>query len=110
MSKLTTIAVLVAGIAARYPSLDPGTVDLQAGEDSVDLQAAAFRPFSAAGKTVHIKATEHFFVAGQVITKDDIVEVPEGDARHIIGMDKAALATDDEIAAAKAEPAKKASK
>ncbi len=105
MSKFISIAALGAAFSARYPVSPAGTVHLQAGE-SVELQAAAFRPFSSVGKTVHVKAVEHFFVAGEVVTKGDIVEVPDADAKHLIRIEKAVVATDAEVAEAQA-PAKK---
>ncbi|HZL20536.1 MAG TPA: hypothetical protein VFG23_22585 [Polyangia bacterium] len=105
MSKLITLATLSAGYEARYPSSGVlESVSAAAGKGNGKLaavEAAAFRPFAAVGGTKVIKATEHFKVAGQVITAGNLVEVSERDAARIIGYGRAVEATPAEIAAAK---------
>jgi hypothetical protein len=112
MSKLITQAALAAKFAARYPNsgvLD--SVSASAGR-AESIEAAGVRPFAAVGKLVVIKATEHFYVAGELVpasTPEDVslVEVSERDAASIIADRRAVLATDEDIAAAN-KPAKAA--
>jgi hypothetical protein len=107
MSKLITDASLAAKFASRYPSsgvLD--SVSASAGKVA-SVEAAGVRPFAAVGKLVVIKAVEHFFVAGEVISAGDLVEVSERDAANIVASGRAVEATADDISAAD-KPAKAA--
>jgi hypothetical protein len=105
MSKLLTLAASAAAFGARYPNagvIDSAPVALQASEDAtIDVQAAAFRGYTTGDKTVYVKAQTHFFVAGDVVSKGDVIEVTESEARYLKSCNKAVRATDEEVGAAK---------
>lgn len=115
--RLITAAVLSAAFNARHPhSVEGGTVDLAASaetgsrSETVDsIQAQAMRSYSqVSGPLAKIKATEHFYVAGELIMAGDIVEVTDSDAKIIVNAGRAEFATDEDVAAATAETQKAA--
>ena len=109
MSKLHTATTLVASFHARFPQ--PGEVDIAASAapevqfprdpDSVDIQAAGVHSFTAPGKMLYVKATDHFLVLGETIQAGEYVELPEADAKYLVNVaGRAEFASDADVAAA----------
>ncbi len=109
MPKLHTATALAANFHARFPQ--PGEVDIAAAAapevkfprdaKSVDIQAAGVHSFTAPGKMLYVKATDHFLVLGETIQAGEYVELPEADAKYLVNTaSRAEFATDEEVAAA----------
>lgn len=106
MSRTITDSQIQGDFNARYPSAtQPGQVDsISASGDpgQVDsIQASSFKGFAAvAGKLQWVQAIEHFFQKGELILKDDFVQVIEEDARRLFAAGRAMFATDAQVAQA----------
>ncbi len=99
----------------RKQYAQPSTLDLQAGADredpvfpnpsgekTVDMEASGgVLSFAGAGRTMNVKATEHFLVLGNTVTAGTILQdCPEPDAKYLINVGKAVEATPEEVTAA----------
>ena len=103
MSKIITATQLVERHATRYPNqAEAGEgITLLASEEGARIEAAAVRGFSAGPATlVYVKAKEHFYVAGEFIGIGDFVQVTDQEAKQLVALGRADLATDDAVAAA----------
>ncbi len=93
MSRIISAAVLGAAFAARNPSTETGG-------RLASVEAQAMKGLSSMTTTRWVKATEHFFVKGEIVCSGDLVEVTEDDAKRLIRDDQAVAVTDEDLASA----------
>ena len=102
---LITASAIGSSVASRFPALGsgPGVVDQLAasGESLESIQAAGLVSYTQpTGKRVYVRAVQQHLVAGHPVSVDDIVQVTEADSKTLLLLERAVLATDDEVAAA----------
>ena len=103
MARFITAAALTTSFNKRNPApTQPAVIaDLQASGTVDKLEAQAVRGYSqVSGKLQYVKASEHFFVAGELIQAGDYVEVTEDDAKRLRNAGRAEYATTEEVGAA----------
>lgn len=106
MAKVLSAAFIAGAFAAAHPQA--GVIDsLEAGAGKVpSVEAAAIRTTALPpGKLQYVRATSHFFVAGELVKEGDYVQVQKDIATRLIRNDQAVAVTDDEVRQAEAEEA-----
>lgn len=100
---------LLGSFSSRFNNAPlPGTVDLSASgeETKVDsIQAMAVKGFAqVSGPLQFVKASDHFYAAGEMVFAGDYVQLTQQDADLLVKAGRAEYATDEEVA--KAQKAK----
>lgn len=104
--RILSAALVAAAFESRHPNAD--VIDsIEAGTGKVEkVEAAAIRTSALpAGKLQYVKATSHFFIAGELVTEGDYVQVQKDVATRLIRNDQAVAATDEEVRAAESDDA-----
>ena len=112
MSRIISAVALAASLQARYPNaLQEQGLTIHAGADSTTLDqvhaAGSVKGFAAiSGSLQWVRANEHFLAGGELVMKDDYVQVQETDAKRLVNAGRAELATEEEVAAVQKKAAK----